>query len=113
MNELKKFEEFVNENINEAKKIKKFKDVKKGDVGEDYNGDKVIILDKAFGKDYKKLKEYDISGAMEEIFYNPEELGYSKKDLPKLELVAVEVAFNNTTEEAVYIYGDDGVIVYQ
>ena len=93
---------------------KSFSAVKKGDVGEDYAGHQVKILDKAMGKKaFRKISRYDNSGAMEDFLDSEEELSYSDIDnVEKIPMVAVELIDGPAKgERAVFTYGDDGVTV--
>ena len=83
--------------VNEAR-IKPFRKVKAGDVGQDYNGEDVTIV--AVGK-LGKLMRYDDTGMAED--------GLSQGYLDKRDdAVAVESPDGGY---AVYTYGDDGVMV--
>ena len=83
--------------VNEAR-IKPFRKVKAGDIGQDYNGEDVTII--AVGK-LGKLMKYDDTGMAEDGL----EQGYlDKRD----DAVAVESPDGGY---AVYTYGDDGVMV--
>ena len=88
--------------------IKSFEDVKKGDVILIKLKEKVIILDKALGSDFDKLKKYDTNGVMEETLINSNY--YSINGFSKLKLVAVE---NSKKETSVYIYDEDGYFIYE
>lgn len=83
--------------VNEAK-IKPFRKVKVGDIGQDYNGEDVTII--AVGK-LGKLMKYDDTGMAED--------GLSQGYLDKRDdAVAVESPDGGY---AVFTYGDDGVMV--
>ncbi len=81
------------------KESKDFNQIKKGDHGEDYAGNKVIIIDKAKGKSqFSKISKYDESGAMKD--------GLSENG--DSEMVAVKLKDGS---HAVYVYGPDGVTI--
>ena len=81
-------------------------------MGEDYNGEPGTVLGTAVGeKGYKsKLKKWDGSGAMSEVFYSPEDYDYTREDLDSLEMIAIR---DDSGRSSVFIYEPDGFIVYK
>jgi hypothetical protein len=95
---MKRPEEFLNENneLNEAKKVKKFNKVKAGDIATDYNDMEWEVI--STGK-MKDLKDYDDSGMASDEFSDNDE---------------VIAAYNSEHgENAVWSYGGDGIVVYE
>lgn len=109
MKNLPTYNEFLNEG---SKKYKDFKDVKSGDKGEDYIGEPGTVLGTAVGeKGYKsKLKKWDESGSMSDVFDSPDDYDYTKEDLDSLEMIAIR---DDSGESSVFTYGPDGFIVYK
>lgn len=115
------FKKYFNRKLMESQ-IVDFDKVKVGDMGESYNGNPVKIIAKAVGKSgYRKISQYDSTGAMDEVWDNYEDYGYNKEDLKTLEMVAVYESENNKYDdededgydEYVYTYGGEGVVVYK
>jgi hypothetical protein len=98
--------------LNESVKFKNFKDVIVGSEGEDYAHLPGIVVAKGVGeKDYKsKLKKYDESGSMSEIFDSPEDFDYTENKLKNIELVAVKL---DSYGYAVYVYGYGGFLAFK
>lgn len=93
--------------------VKPFKDVKIGEIGETYFGDPVTIIAKGVGYDafYKTLEKFD-TGAMADFFSdlaNGNDEDFDPEDIDTIEMVAV--FFEETEDTAVYLYGDEGVVV--
>ena len=87
------------ESINEAR-VKNFRKVKVGDVGQDYNGEDVTIV--AVGK-LGKLMKYDDTGMAEDGLSQ----GYLNKNDDAVAVESPEGGF------ALFTYGEDGVAVYE
>jgi hypothetical protein len=89
----------VNENaavvMNEGKRIKPFKKVKKGDTATDYNGETAMVV--ATGK-VKDLLDYDDFGAADEL--DPNDEGIVLQDV-------------QSGDTAVFSYDDAGAVVYE
>jgi hypothetical protein len=75
-------------------KIKPFREVMVGDMGEDYAGEKGTIIAKG---NYESLQRHDSTGACEDL-----------EEDQRNELVAIVDEFG---DELVYVYGSDGFSV--
>ena len=93
--------------------MKKFSEVKVGDIGTDYCSSKVKILAKGIGRVFEVM-QYDVNRAMADFFDNPKDYDYDG-DLDTLEIVAVEFIDKNESkifgQTTVHIYGSDGMTV--
>lgn len=92
------------------RKIVPFKKLKENQVVVDYADMNWIVIDTAIGKEgYKRLEQYDESGAVYDFFETPEQYEHTEKQADKRKLVAVV----NETGYAVFVYGYDGVLAYK
>ena len=85
----------------DGESYKPFDEVQKGDIGPDYNGEKVEILDKGSADNMIDL-HYDTNGAIEELI-----------DAGDIDLYehCVYVEDLETGERAAFVYAPDGVTV--
>lgn len=91
--------------------IKSFKEVRVGEWGEDYSGERRRVLGKGTGrKGWEELKKWDSLGAMDDFVSNLELYGYTEEDLKNQEMVAVRDEDGDTF---VYNYGEDGFCVME
>ena len=98
---MKTLKEYLNESLNEATKyFKEFKNVKKGDKGEDYNGEKgtVTIMGTA-----EEIAKKDPNGMMSDLIKD-------KTIDAKQDAVLVTM---DEGETVAYVYGDDGFQCYK
>lgn len=90
---------------------KKFNDVNIGDWGELPSGEMGTVIALATGLDaLDKLAQYDDSGFLESLFAQYEQYGYVKEDLDTLDFVAVVSTISGET--GVYVYSDEGFLVF-
>lgn len=90
---------------------KKFNDVNIGDWGELPVGGMGTVIALATGVDaLTKLTQYDDSGFLETLFAKYERYGYTKEDLDTLDFVAVVSTISGET--GVYVYSDEGFLVF-
>lgn len=107
---------FINENYNNKLMIKPFEDVEKGDIGIDYHGEDVTIVDKGIIEIYDEdgFLTYDEDGFISN-YSDPvikeyiEELIENGQVSDGDDINVVAARLDNETE--IFIYGDDGVFV--
>ncbi len=110
MEEKTLFESILKENSLAEAMIKNYEDVEVGDIGEDYGGNKVVILDKG------PASKFNYADGFEEFVdlgdYDPDDADFNDQiDAEWPECVLVQ--FTDDESEVVYTYGSDGVIVYE
>lgn len=87
-------------------KYKLFENIRVGDIGKDYGGDKIVVIGKGSGRvGYDKLSQFDSTGACEEIVNDP--ASYGCNSIEKMLFVAA--VHNYQT----YLYLEDGVSIYK
>lgn len=94
--------------LREGSSNKTFDEVRVGDIGRDYNGDEVIILDKGPASNFNFADGFEEFVDLDD--YEPDDTDFNDQidaDWPE----CVLVQFVDDESEVVYSYGSDGVVV--